>query len=209
MNDTKKSETDTQDSAMVRTVLSNLGAVFRHLFPGVLIIGVAYITHPYWFCRLNTYSWQHLMLAGVVALVAGNIWYTLNRYVWHQAVDFGMYRFGIPGPGRAGHGYHQDLANFVAASISSADIPKRARQHIEFRSSSVLFIYMIGEIGLVLSFRPGQSAWIAANVWPLGIASALVLVGGLWQHCITRMIDNQIVARAQEDTRANVSDARS
>ena len=87
---------------IVQTVLNNLGVVFRHLLPGVLIMGAARVAFPCWFWWIDSRSWPNLAFAGVIALTVGNVWFTLNRYIVHQLVDFAFYVFGVRGPRRTG-----------------------------------------------------------------------------------------------------------
>jgi hypothetical protein len=66
---------DNADSAstLVQSISNNLGTVFRHLFPGVLIVGAAAVIHPSWFVdRLDTHSWQHLVIIAIIAPL-GNV----------------------------------------------------------------------------------------------------------------------------------------
>jgi hypothetical protein len=89
-------------SGWVQSISNNLGAVFRHLLPGILIIGAANVAHPSWFCGVDVSSWQHILVIAVVALALGNIWFAINRYGVHQLVDYFMYVFKWKGPARGG-----------------------------------------------------------------------------------------------------------
>jgi hypothetical protein len=48
----------------VADVLDNLGALFRHMLPGAIILGAARIAHPSWFAGFDSAKWEHLALAG-------------------------------------------------------------------------------------------------------------------------------------------------
>lgn len=185
--------------SQMQTVLDNLGAAFRHLFPGALILGVASIAFPCWFQWIHTDSWPHLAFAGVVALTVGNVWFTLNRYIIHQFLDLIFYVAGLRGPGRGWPlsklkilKYPGDLANYVKAALSE-DIPRLASKHVIFRSSSVLFVYTVAEVGLVFSIWHEPGTLFARHPWRMGVASLLIFGLGVWQHALTRVIDSRII----------------
>ena len=46
--------------SVLADVAQNLGGIFRHMLPGVLVVVGAKLAHPSWFQRLNLQSWQHL-----------------------------------------------------------------------------------------------------------------------------------------------------
>jgi|HubBroStandDraft_6_1064221.scaffolds.fasta_scaffold00205_46 hypothetical protein len=185
--------------SQMQTVLDNLGAAFRHLFPGALIMGAASIAFPCWFQWIHTDSWPNLAFAGVVALTVGNVWFTLNRYIVHQGVDLTLYVLRVPGPGRGWPlwklkiwKYPGDLANYVKSALSE-DIPRLASKHVIFRSSSVLFIYTVAEVGLVFSNWHDPGTLFARHPHRTWVASVLIFGLGVWQHVLTRVIDSRII----------------
>jgi hypothetical protein len=181
-------------NGVVQGVVSNLGAFFRHLFPGILIVGAAYIAHPSWFSHVNTYSWQHLAILAVVAVAAGNIWFSVNRYAVHQVFDYFLYFWKVKGPGRqhGDGGYHEAVGKHVASSLCS-DIPPRALQHLVFRGSSVLLLYTLGEVGLLCWWWHDPCTLFDRHpCWTL-VVSLLIFAAGTWQFKITRIIDDHVV----------------
>jgi hypothetical protein len=133
---------DKSDAGVVQSITNNLGVFFRHLFPGIVIIGAAYVAHKPWFCGFDHGSWQQISIAAIIALTSGNVWYAINRYGIHQALDYLMYLVGIkgPSPSRTRFHYCDDLGKYVADSLCVSEIPQRARQHVAFRAGSVLFL---------------------------------------------------------------------
>jgi len=65
---------------LINAISSNLGAFFRHLLPGILIVGIAYVSHREWFSKFDPASWSHILILSIVALAIGNIWFSVNRY---------------------------------------------------------------------------------------------------------------------------------
>jgi len=180
-------------------ITDNLGPVFRHLLPGVLIIGAARITHPSWFSGFNSSSWSFLAVAGTIAIAAGNAWFTVNRYIIHQVVDYGFWRCKLQGPAKSGQdGYVDHLAKYVREAQINAGVPERAWQHVGFRASSVLLIYTLSELSFLAAFWSECGA-VTAGCIPrivLLLAASFLLIGALWQDVITRRIDAAVLHKS-------------
>src|SRR5260370_32067837 len=99
-------QNDDSAPGWVESISNNLGAIFRHILPGIVIMGTAYVAHPAWFPPpwstwiVDLGSWQHLLVSSVVGLVVGNTWFAINRYVVHQLADYVLYVFKCKGPAR-------------------------------------------------------------------------------------------------------------
>jgi len=187
---------DKPNAGIVQTITDNLGTFFRHLFPGVLIIGAAYVAHKSWFPCPESHpweSWQHVLIAAAIALAVGNIWFAVNRYVIHQSIDFVLYRCGVKGPRKSGLGYFDDLGKYVAKSQCILEIPPQARQHVAFRASSVLLLYIAAEIGLLFSLWNEAGSLFAQYKLGIIIGSIVLFIAGIWQQIITRYIDDHII----------------
>src|SRR3990172_11121592 len=141
---------ETQEKGVIAQLSENLGGVFRHLLPGVLIVGAAALTHPSWFHGVDFTTWPSLVVVAVISIAAGNAWFSVNRYAIHQTVDYICYRARSEGPAMRSHArYPDDLALYVREALMDPDVPLRARQHVAFRASSVLLIYTIAELLLI------------------------------------------------------------
>jgi hypothetical protein len=169
---------------VVQTVVNNFGALFRHLFPGVLVLGVARIICPCWFGWIDTHSWPNLAFTGVIALTVGNVCFAVNRYITFQVCDFLLYQAR---PAKSQVGYHQYLTRHVTDALYVPDGSKLADQHVKFRYASVQFLYLIAEVGVILCWFGPLPRW--SLVIPI-----LIFLGAGWQHYITREIDGSVVA---------------
>lgn len=187
--------TANSDAGMVQEVLDNLGAFFRHLFPGILIMGAAYVAHPSWFSGMDTHSWEHLTIAAVIAVTAGNIWFAFNRHVLQQLVDWILYLFRCEGPAPTASRfkYRSDLGKYVAKSLCATTIPLYARQHVAFRASSILLLYTVAGVGLLFSWWNETNTLFARHPCWITICSVVLFVAGVWQQLITRAIDDLVV----------------
>jgi hypothetical protein len=195
---------DKSNTGVIQTIANNLGAFFRHLFPGVLIMGAAYLAYPCRFPRSHAWeSWQQISIAAVIALAVGNIWFVITRYVIHQIIDYGLYSLRFKGPQKSECGYFEDLGKYVADSQCISAIPAQARQHIVFRASSVLLLYVAAEIGVVFSFCNEPCSLFAQYKCRIVVGSAVVFIAGIWQQIITRYIDDHIIefGRKADSTR--------
>jgi hypothetical protein len=192
----RMAQDDMSDAGIVQSISNNLGAFFRHLFPGVLIMGAAYLAHKSWFPRADSHawqSWQSISIAAIIALAAGNIWFAINRYVLHQIVDYLLYWRGVKGPSKSKLGYLEDLGRYVADSQCSSEIPQRARQHVVFRASSVLLLYIVGEMGIVFSWWSESDSLLAQHKCWISGGSLIILIAAVWQQIIARHIDAHVV----------------
>lgn len=171
---------------VVQTVVNNFGALFRHLFPGVLVLGVARIIRPGWFGWIDTHSWPNLAFTGIVALTVGNACFAVNRYILFQSLDCVVYLWQHTGKA----GYHKALAAHVADSLYLSNVAALADQHIKFRYASVLFLYTVAEASAALAYYGYYRC-------ELSTFCALLIVGGVWQHAITRLVDDRVVAEGK------------
>jgi hypothetical protein len=186
---------DDTSRGIVQSISDNLGAFFRHLFPGIVILGAAYIAHPRWFTGLDTRSWQHILIVAVVSLAAGNLWFAINRYGIHQFVDYLLYLAGSEGPAPAGSRtkYLEDVGKYAAESLCKSDVPQRARQHVAFRASSILLLYTVAEVGFLVSIWHDPDTFFAKHTCPTVISSLLIFAAALWQNVIARRVDYYVI----------------
>jgi hypothetical protein len=196
---------DHQDgqSGIIGDVNRSLFAVFRHLLPGVYIVGAAFAAHPSWFASVEPKAWEHIAIAATVALAAGNIWFSVNRYGVHQFIDYLLYLANSPGPVPSSRKrrYLHDLGEYVALSMNAPGLPPLARQHVAFRASAVLLLYTVAEVGLLFAGWHEPGTVFSAYQKPILGASLLVFVVGLWQNVITRRIDYYIINSSREPPR--------
>jgi hypothetical protein len=188
------SERDNQSRGVLSELNPGLFALFRHLLPGAFIVGTAYAAHPSWFASVNAGSWQHLTIGGVVALAAGNIWFSINRYGVHQLIDYFVYVAGsqgpAPEPGR--RQYIEDLAVYVSRSLGAGHVAPLARQHVAFRASAVLLLYTVAEICFLFALWNEQGTSFSDHRAMFVAAAVAVFAIGVWQNIITRRIDYHI-----------------
>jgi hypothetical protein len=188
---------DGASASLVQSISDNLGAFFRHLLPGIVIMGASFVAHPCWFSGIDTHSWQHILIVAVVALASGNLWFAFNRYVIHQFVDYLLYLFGGEGPAPTASRlrYTDDLGKYVAESLCTSEIPSRARQHVAFRASSILLLYTVAEIGALGAGWHEPGTLFAQHPCWIYIGSFLIFAAAIWQNIIARRVDYYVIGR--------------
>ena len=165
------------------------------MLPGVLVIAGAWLAYPHWFCSVHLTSWQNVFLLGTISVAVGNSWFALNPYGLHQAVDYFLYLIKSDGPARGNTSwtYLDDLGRYTYKSLHTSDDSKRARQHVEFRASTVLLALTIGELLLVFHSYHACNSIFAGHGSEMIFGGLLALAVGVWQRVITRRIDYCVV----------------
>jgi len=181
--------------SVLADVAQNLGGIFRHMLPGVLVVVGARLAHPSWFQGINLQSWQHLAALAVLTIAVGNTWFAFNRYGLHQVVDYVLYCIGSRGPARADQAWTflDDLGVYTYRSLHTPDTAARARQHVAFRASTVLLILTTGELAILAGLWHGNDSVLRGHSTTLFVGGAVALVIGVWQMVITRRIDYYVV----------------
>lgn len=186
---------DQAATSVVADIAQNLGGVFRHMLPGVLVVAATYVAHPSWLASVAFTSWEHLVALAVLTIAVGNTWFAFNRYGFHQLLDYLLYRCGIEGPAQHGKTstYTDDLGKYTYKSLHTPDTAFRARQHVAFRASTVLLILTVGELAIVFSLWHGQDSVLVQHTGKLFLAGCVAIAVAVWQLVITRRIDYYVV----------------
>jgi hypothetical protein len=191
---------DEKPTGLVTEIANQLGSIYRHMLPGVLVIGGARLAYREWFQWVNLESWKHLLLLATVAVVVGNVWFALNRYGLHQFVDMILYSLRVNGPARrlrAQFDYTDELGRYVHKSLKTPETLARARQHVGFRASSALLLLTLGEAMVLFGWHHAPTSIFSGSGFWLIAASSLPFAVGLWQMVLTRRIDFYIVSEQE------------
>ncbi len=165
-----------------------LRVLFRHMLPGILIFMAAGASHPAWFLAwfkenefLNVSQTGHLIVLAAVALVVGNTWYVCHRYTIHQLLDYGMTAVGkrrwTPSA------YSAWLAEHIDKSCRFPDYAKGVHDHIAFKASQVLYLYIVAEVSVAFTISPQTGSLFDSYSFvlrPLGVALFLFAVIQQW-----------------------------
>jgi len=186
---------DGRASGLISEATQHLAGIFRHLLPGVLVVGGAVIAHPLWFHWLDLDSWRHLMVLSVVTLAVGNTWFALNRFGLHQFIDYVLFLSRMEGPARKNgwFTYLDTLGQYTAASLHKPTDAARAREHVAFRASTVLLLLTLGEAAVLFGIWHAPESVLAGHASEAIIGGLVVFGVGIWQMIITRRIDSFVV----------------
>jgi hypothetical protein len=80
-------------SEAVKAITDEISNIFRHIVPGIIILGFAYKSHPAWFENLSFNNTMHIIFLVVVALAVGNFLYVSHRYTIHHLFDWLCYLY--------------------------------------------------------------------------------------------------------------------
>lgn len=181
-------------SGMLSDISEHLGAIFRHMLPGVILVGGAALAYPDMLGNFKNASWQYLLVLAVITVAAGNTWFALNRYGPHQLLDYALYLCKVRDPARASrYSYLDDLGLFVHRSLH-ADDPKGI-QHVRFRASAMLLLWTVGEAAWLFSYIHSDKSLLVGHEVALRWSGAIAFLIGTWQMIITRRIDCFIVSK--------------
>lgn len=137
---------------VAKQISDQLNQIFRHMFPGLAILGAAWVSHPSWFPAWSTLDdgW-HLAVLGAIALTVGNVWYVVHRFTLHQLIDYCLYAIKHD---RKLTGYLTWLGNHVDQSFHIGKEEKRLSDHVHFHSAQVIFLFIIAEAIIIFSYKP-------------------------------------------------------
>ncbi len=189
---------DAKGGGVLADLTQHLGGIFRHMLPGILVVGAGRLAYPEWFVKADFGSWQHLIVLAAVTLAVGNAWFALNRYGFHQLIDWALWRGGYESPAKrpTSKSYVDDLGQYAAKSLHVPDSSARAQQHVAFRASIVLLVLTLAELAILVGVCHSAASPFAGHSVVLWAAGLVLGIVGVWQMSITRRIDHYVVTRS-------------
>src|SRR5574341_1463693 len=180
---------------ITKELLKNISRVFRYVLPGVFVVAAAHESHPSWFRWLELDKLSHLAAIMVVAIVAGNTWFAFHRFGIQQIVDLLSYCAGLRGPAAqspswvACKTYLDDLGKYVARSFLQPAEREPLRNHVEFRASNVVLMYIASEVVFLCALRHEPDTIYSRHPELFGSLGVIGFLCATWQSIITRRID--------------------
>ncbi len=178
-----------EPSQTIRAIGDQLSRVFRHLLPGIVIVGGAAAAHPSWFLKIDPSEPWHLLVLSAITVGVGNCWYVLHRYSLHQLLDFVLY--SVRSDKRLG--YIEWLADFLHKSFLFKAKEPEFWKHIHFRSSQVILMFIIAEVMLVFALSNEPGSFLAQNVCGALTMGSVVFVAACFQYWISNTLDTKAV----------------
>ena len=178
-------------SDTIRGISDQLSNIFRHMLPGIFIIGAARLAFPSWFqAIILTNSW-HILWLLVVATVVGNVWYILHRYTLHQFFDFAFYIYRE----RRLSGYLTWLSEFIYDSFRFQSNMKKMGNFLHLRSSQIILIFIVSEVIFTFSIWHEPISFFTNNKYLLFFISVLLFILAILQFIISITLDINSVTK--------------
>jgi len=180
---------------VVKQITDELSQIFRHLLPGLAIMGAAVVSHPCWFPPWSTLTdgW-HIAILGAIALTVGNVWYVVHRYVVHQFIDYVL--FARQRSDWKINSYKAWLANHIDQNFHIASEEAPLRNHVHFRSAQLIFLFIIAEGIIIFSIKPEPGTFFDRHRYlPLGAGIILFLWCTFVQYPLAHFIDILVADR--------------
>jgi hypothetical protein len=131
---------------LIKQLGGELGRVFRHMLPGIIILLAARLSHPAWFLNRVSYgNSSHLLALGVIAFAAGNVAYVFHRYSFHQLLDFIFWWCSKKDDKEP---YYDWLYRHIDESHRFKKNNRDLFDYVNFRSAQIIFMLITCEIAL-------------------------------------------------------------
>lgn len=181
----------------IKEIGDQLSRIFRHMLPGLAVIGAAYISHPEWFRGVDATEGWHVALLAAAAFALGNIWYVLHRYTVHQSIDFSLFFMRRICCGKHKKvGYLNWLADYVYRSFEFQGRIPSLRDHLHFRSAQVILMFIVSEIILLFAFWNDKgSSFFAQNEAVLKWLGGGIFAFAVVQYVIGEKLDRTATER--------------
>jgi len=177
----------------IKTIISNLSAFFRHVMPGVVVLSIAWASHPQWFCGLSLRQAQDVWILAVAALVLGNIFYIVHRNTVHQAIDWVVW-FLI---GRNGEDY---ITTIGKMTIRHFGFGLKVREYMHLRNSQVVLMCVTGELLFIASIWKDDPSIAKDYAVSFGVIGAGIFVGAAIAHGIAFALALRLADTEQKTT---------
>jgi len=147
---------------LLGAILGQVGEMFRHLLPGVLVVGAAAAAHPKWFETVNWSNPWHLVALAAIAVTAGNTWYVFHRYISDQGLDRVWYmlrRDNTLSDGgwrrrlfrKATLGYLRWISRFVQEGHAVMNHRPEMKRYVRLWASSVILLFIFSEVTILFA----------------------------------------------------------
>lgn len=187
----------------IKEIADQLSGIFRHMLPGLLVVGAARVAHPSWFAALDLSKAWHIAVLSAIAVAAGNVWYVFHRYTIHQFIDWVIYWFQK----RRVCGYLEWLSDIIDRSFKFGDTAPKLRDHLRFRSSQVILMFIVSEILFVLAFWHESGSFFESHHRAILLTSIIMFVLAIVQYYISHTLDMQAVERWTRQQKQREKDA--
>jgi hypothetical protein len=200
---------DTKTDNAMHTVLERsyeiLEALQRHVVVGLFLLPMWYFSFSERFKAFDFKepSWGFIVLMAVLALMLGNIWYAVHRYVVHPFIDWLAFVYWKSKHGlccnddinartclckACTNSYTVWLARHLLKS-SDCDLDY-VKSYIAYRASLINVVYITGEALVVFAMFADNNTWIGQNHKAVALFGGVIFFLAWLQHFCTFQVDS-------------------
>jgi hypothetical protein len=188
----------------IREIAGEMSHIFRHLVPGVLIFGIAYLSHPSWMNWIKIDTCTHWIVLFILSIVAGNTWYVIHRFTVHNIIDFFCFL------GRRKNeknnkkendlkiskiNYQVWLSNHIQNSFTQLNGEKKElKKYVHFRSSQVHLLFIFSEAIFLFTIWREKINFIGEYQLAAIILGSIIFITAIVQYWIGFNIDIDITS---------------
>lgn len=185
----------------IKEIADQLSRIFRHMLPGLVVLGGTAAAYPSWFEPLRLSDPWNITVLAAISVAAGNAWYVLHRYTIHQFFDWILY---LIREGKA-PGYLPWLSSFLDDRFAFARDNLKLSEHLHFRSSQIILMFILGEVTIFFAFQHESGSFFANNKAWLCLVGVVVFMASMVQYRISNELDIKAVKK-WKSTRVSPND---
>lgn len=180
-------------SEALKTILDNLNAIFRHVVPGGLALGIVRLSNPSWFFRnFPMHDAGDIWFMIGCAFIAGNALYALHRNTVHILVDW------IACSIVAGW---KPYTSVVAEMIAHHDKSSETVRNVSYgRVSHLMVTWMTGELIVVGILTSDAQSFIGRNSCLLFVVALVLLIAAFIAQIVSLSVSRKL-AELQQQTK--------
>jgi len=175
----------------IKEIASQLSRIFRHMLPGLVVIGAARVGHPKWFPAAPPTQATEIVVLAAIAMAVGNVWYIFHRYTIHQFIDWILYMRRT----RRGTGYLNWLSGFIDDSFRATKNAPEVTEHLHFRSAQIILMFIVSEVIFVFLVWHEPNTVFANHQTLLWMVDSVGFIAASVQYCIGDSLHRAIVEK--------------
>ena len=178
------------EKGLFQNLNDSLSKVFRHVLPGMFILGFSYLSNPIWFEYFDLKNTNHLIVLSVLAIVIGNTWYVLNRYTIIQINDWIMTtKF------RTNEHYHIWLSKHIVDSNSISEAYTNVKDVMFTKVGQLFFMLIVGESMIIITCFSSTNSIFQGYQWIIYLCGSILIAFSFWQIFLLLHMEQELIKR--------------
>lgn len=187
---TQSSHTENMNK-ILEHLLGTVSAIFRHIMPGVVALGLLQLSRPDWLGWVCLSESTHLVLLGIMAIVVGNLIYVIHKHTVHQCADWF----------NAGRPRRQDYVTMIADMTSKhyCRFGEGVRGFLDQRNAQIILMSIAGELTIIASFCGSPGSVANDHPWPMRVSGFVVWILSLIAQNLSFRVAKATALQKPED----------